>query len=125
MNISVSTKLVEKKENIDVILSHTVERVIGEEAFEGIVIKGADQEKTLNFDGMFVAIGLVPKMKPFENILDLDSRGYALSDEKCLTATEGIFVAGDCRTKEIRQISTACADGAVAGLAAVKFVESL
>ncbi len=117
-------ELVEKKDNIEVILSHTVERVLGDEVFEGIVIKGDAGETTLTLDGMFVAIGLVPAAKEFESITKLDERGYILSDEKCLTDTEGIFVAGDCRTKEIRQISTACADGAVAALAAVKYIES-
>ncbi len=117
-------ELVEKKDNIKIILSHTVERVLGDTSFEGIVIKGENGEKALAFDGMFVAIGLVPTVKAFEKILTLDERGYALSDEKCTTKTEGVFVAGDCRTKDIRQISTACADGAVAALAAVKYIES-
>jgi thioredoxin reductase (NADPH) len=118
-------ELVLNKENIEVILSHTVEKVLGENVFEGIVIKSEDGEKTLLLDGMFVAIGLVPAAKEFENLTMLDERGYIISDEKCLTDTEGIFVAGDCRTKEIRQISTACADGAVAALSAVKYVETL
>lgn len=117
-------ELIEKKENIEVILSHTVERVLGDESFEGIVIKGDDGESTLALDGMFVAIGLIPAAKEFASITKLDERGYVVSDEKCLTDTEGVFVAGDCRTKEIRQISTACADGAVAALAAVKYIES-
>lgn len=117
-------ELVQKKDNIQVILSHTVEKVLGDTSFEGIVIKGEDGERKLSFDGMFVAIGLVPTVKAFEKIITLDDRGYALSDEKCLTKTEGVFVAGDCRTKEIRQISTACADGAVAALAAVKYIEA-
>ncbi len=117
-------ELVEKKDNIEVILSHTVERVLGDEAFEGIVIKGEAGETTLTLDGMFVAIGLVPAAKEFASVTKLDERGYIVSNEKCLTDTEGVFVAGDCRTKEIRQISTACADGAVAALAAVKYIES-
>ena len=111
-------ELVEKNEKIEVILSHTVVRVLGEEKFEGIVIKGEGGEKTVKLDGVFVAIGLIPDLKNFENVISLDERGYAVSDENCRTKTEGIFVAGDCRTKMIRQISTACADGAVAGLGA-------
>ncbi len=118
-------ELVEKKENIEVILSHTVEKVLGEDAFEGIVIKGADGERELKADGMFVAIGLSPATKNFAGITSLDKVGYFISDERCLTDTEGVFVAGDCRTKAIRQISTATADGAVAALSAVKYIESL
>ena len=117
-------ELVEKKDNIEVILSHTVERVLGEDVFEGIVIKGEDGEKTLKADGMFVAIGLSPATKQFENVTALDKWGYIVSDEGCTTDTEGVFVAGDCRTKAIRQISTAASDGAVAALAAVKYIES-
>lgn len=116
-------ELVEKKDNIDVILSHTVEKVLGDSSFEGIVIKGEEGEQTLKVDGMFVAIGLAPATKQFENVTALDKWGYVVADEACTTDTEGIFVAGDCRTKAIRQISTATSDGAVAALAAVKYIE--
>lgn len=116
-------ELVEKKENIEVILSHTVEKVLGEDTFEGIVIKSENGERELRVDGMFVAIGLAPATKPFENVIALDKWGYITADESCTTDTDGIFVAGDCRTKAIRQISTAASDGAVAALAAVKYIE--
>lgn len=111
-------ELVEKNAKIEVILSHTVVKVLGDDKFEGIVIRGDDGERKLIVDGVFVAIGLAPDLKNFENVVSLDERGYAVSDENCRTKTEGVFVAGDCRTKMIRQISTACADGAVAGLGA-------
>ena len=117
-------ELVEKKDNIDVILSHTVEKVLGEDTFEGIVIKSENGERELRVDGMFVAIGLAPATKPFENVTALDKWGYITADESCTTDTDGIFVAGDCRTKAIRQISTAASDGAVAALAAVKYIEN-
>lgn len=116
--------LVEKKENIEVILSHTVEKVIGEAELEGVVIKGEKGERELKVDGMFVAIGLSPATAQFASVTALDKWGYIVADEGCTTDTEGIFVAGDCRTKSIRQISTATADGAVAALAAVKYIES-
>ncbi len=117
-------ELVEKKDNIEIILSHTVERVLGEDSFEGIIIKGEAGERILKADGMFVAIGLSPATKQFENVTALDKWGYIVADEGCTTDTDGVFVAGDCRTKQIRQISTAAADGAVAALAAVKYIES-
>ena len=116
-------ELVEKKDNIEVILSHTVEKVLGDTSFEGIVIKGEAGEQTVKVDGMFVAIGLAPATKQFENVTALDKWGYVVADEGCTTDTEGVFVAGDCRTKAIRQISTATSDGAVAALAAVKYIE--
>lgn len=117
-------ELVEKKDNIEIILSHTVERVLGEDSFEGIIIKSEAGERILKADGMFVAIGLSPATKQFENVTALDKWGYIVADEGCTTDTDGVFVAGDCRTKQIRQISTAAADGAVAALAAVKYIES-
>ena len=73
---------------------------------------------------MFVAIGLIPQNDIFSELITLDERGYADSNEACLTTTEGIFVAGDCRKKEVRQLTTAMADGATAALAACKFIDS-
>ena len=73
-------------------------------------------------DGFFVAIGLIPENGPFEALADLNSYGYFDSDEQCTTKTPGIFVAGDCRSKYIRQVTTACADGAVAALAACRYI---
>ena len=72
---------------------------------------------------MFLAVGLVPQNEPFANLLALDERGYAASGEDMLTKTPGVFVAGDCRTKRIRQVATAAADGAVAALAACDYLD--
>lgn len=120
-------KLQEKiaeKANIEVILGHTVKGVLGDTTLKGIVIADADEkEKTLDIDGMFVAIGLIPQNEAFADILNLDERGYVASDENCLTNADGIFVAGDCRTKKIRQVATAAADGAVAALAACDYLD--
>ena len=76
-------------------------------------------------DGLFVAIGHVPENKPFESVTALNDYGYIISDERCLTDTAGIFVAGDCRTKAVRQITTATADGAVAALTACRYIDGL
>lgn len=120
-------KLVDKltaKENVEIILGNTVEELIGETELKGIVIKNANGEsKTLNLDGMFVAIGLIPQNDAFKDIVQLDERGYIVSSENCLTNAKGIFVAGDCRTKSIRQVITAGSDGAVAALAACDYVD--
>ena len=72
---------------------------------------------------MFVAIGQVPENDKFAALAELDERGYIDSDERCLTKTDGLFVAGDCRRKNIRQITTACGDGAVAALAACRYLD--
>ena len=74
---------------------------------------------------MFVAIGLVPQNENFKDIITLDGRGYVDANETCTTNAKGIFVAGDCRTKTIRQVITAAGDGAVAALAACDYVDSI
>lgn len=120
-------KLQEKlasKTNVDIILGHTVKGVLGDTTLTGIKIAdNFGNETQLDIDGMFVAIGLIPQNEVFEGIINLDSRGYITSDENCTTNADGIFVAGDCRTKNIRQVATAAADGAIAALAACDFLD--
>ncbi|MBQ2933288.1 MAG: FAD-dependent oxidoreductase [Clostridia bacterium] len=120
-------KLQEKlaaKENVEIILGHTVKGVLGDTTLTGITIADSnDNEKQLDIDGMFVAIGLIPQNEAFEGVINLDERGYVTSDENCLTNADGIFVAGDCRSKKIRQVATAAADGAVAALAACDYLD--
>ena len=79
---------------------------------------------SLPVDGLFVAIGHAPENGAFENVTALNDYGYIIADESCLTGTDGIFVAGDCRTKSIRQVTTATADGAVAALAACRYIDA-
>lgn len=81
--------------------------------------------QTISCDGLFVAIGLIPENEPFAALADLNSYGYFDSDEQCTTKTPGVFVAGDCRSKSIRQLTTASADGAVAALAACRYINGL
>ncbi len=115
------------KENVEIITGAVVKAVNGEAELESIVItKTADgEDRKIDVNGMFVAIGLIPQNAPFNNVISLDSYGYADSDESCTTQTNGIFVAGDCRKKRIRQVATACADGAVAALAACDYIDSM
>ena len=80
------------------------------------------EEQRIDCDGLFVAIGLIPENEPFGELVDLNDWGYFDSDETCTTKTPGIFVAGDCRSKTIRQITTAVADGASAALAACRYI---
>ena len=122
-------KLVEQLEqldNVEIILGVTVDSFVGDNELEGIVIKNsAGETRKLEVDGLFVAIGLIPQNEAFKNVVKLDGRGYAEVDESCETETKGIFVAGDCRTKKIRQVTTAAADGAIAALAACDYVDGL
>ena len=104
-----------------------VESINDTPEFSGIVVKKtSDGTKTeLALDGMFVAIGLEPENGAFESLADLDKVGYFDSSEDCTTKTEGIFVAGDCRKKAVRQVATACADGAVAAISACRYIDAL
>lgn len=115
------------KSNVEVILGTVVDSFIGGDSLEGIRIrKEADGTvRDLMVDGVFVAIGLVPQNEVFAGLVPLDGRGYIISGEDCLTGTAGVFAAGDCRTKAIRQVTTAVADGAVAALAACAYADNI
>ncbi len=115
-------KAIEKKDNIEVILGTVVKELHGDKDLTSIIIEGKDGVKELNLDGMFVAIGLIPQNSAFEGTINLDSYGYIDSGEDCTTNAEGIFVAGDCRRKRIRQVATAASDGAIAALAACSYI---
>lgn len=80
--------------------------------------------RRLKVSGAFVAIGLLPENEAFSNLAELDAQGYFASNENCLTSARGVFVAGDCRAKSVRQVTTACADGAVAALQAAKIIDN-
>lgn len=112
------------KENVEIILGNVVDSLIGDTELSGINVKNAGGEiRELTIDGMFVAIGLVPQNEPFAELINLNAWGYVDAGEDCLTSAEGIFVAGDCRSKKIRQVATAAADGAIAALAACDYVD--
>lgn len=114
-------------EKATVLLSKTVKGFVGDSTLSGVIISDAEtgEEQTLKVDGLFVAIGLVPQNEPFANLITLNDYGYADAEEDCRTKTEGVFVAGDCRQKRIRQVTTAVADGAVAALAACDYIDNM
>lgn len=113
--------------NVKIITGAIVTGILGDNTFRGIEIShvATGEKEELTFDGLFVAIGLAPENGAFENLVELDKVGYITSSEACTTSTPGIFTAGDCRTKAIRQVSTAIADGAVAALAASRYIDAL
>lgn len=113
------------KSNVEVVLGAVVDEYLGEGELKGIKIRHVSDNSTSDIicDGVFVAIGLIPQNEAFADVIELDERGYAASNESCITKSEGIFVAGDCRSKRIRQVTTASADGAVAALAACDYVD--
>lgn len=112
-----------EKNNVKVIYNSVCKALLGEEDFTGAVIENTQtgEQQTLYADGIFVAIGLSPDTEAFRGLLTLEN-GCVKADESCLTDLPGVFVAGDCRTKNIRQITTAAADGATAALAAIRYL---
>lgn len=116
---------IERAENIKVIFSSVVTKILGEDKFTGITIRNEEtaEETDLDFDGIFVAIGQQPENECFRDTVFLDERGYITADESCVPESEsGIFVAGDCRTKAVRQIATAVSDGAAASVAVCRYL---
>ncbi|MBR1797524.1 MAG: FAD-dependent oxidoreductase [Clostridiales bacterium] len=113
-------------ENVETKLSRTVSGINGDDKLTGVTltrVEGGEEE--LVTDALFVAIGLIPENSVFKDLVELDSAGYIVADEGCETSCPGVFVAGDCRTKEIRQLVTAAADGAVAAIKASRLSQSL
>lgn len=115
--------LVCAKANIECHLGVAVNEFFGDDEIHGAVVTdtATGEQKKIYADGVFEAIGLAPKNECFANVAELEN-GYVKSGESCHTSTPGIFTAGDCRTKSIRQIATAVADGAVAALAACEYL---
>ena len=117
-----------KRDNVEIILSTMVTELIGEKQLAGIRLKNEEtgEMSELSLDGIFVAIGQVADNESFGDVVALNENGYIISGEDCLPQSKpGIFAAGDCRTKAIRQVTTATADGAVAALSACRFLEQL
>ncbi|MBR2346327.1 MAG: FAD-dependent oxidoreductase [Clostridia bacterium] len=121
-------QILEKKSNVKMIFDTLVTSLSAEGGeLRAISLKNTstDETSTLELDGMFVAIGQQPENQPFAALTALDNYGYIIAGEDCLTDTAGVFVAGDCRTKRIRQVTTAASDGAVAALAACRYIDGL
>lgn len=103
-----------QKENIKILFETNVKEIQGDNKVSGLLVNEKGEEKTLDVSGVFVAIGLSPDKSLYEGVADTDPAGYIVAGEDCRTSVPGLFAAGDIRTKEIRQIVTALADGAVA-----------
>lgn len=116
--------LLKDKQNLEFVLDSVVETVEGADAFSGVTVKNKETGETrrIAVDGLFVAVGQVPATAIAKDLVALDDYGYIVAGEDCKTSTEGIFAAGDCRTKQIRQLVTAAADGAIAALAACEYI---
>jgi len=117
---NLTSKLLSQK-NVSIIYNAKVTDILGDKELTGITISTDNQEQKLTISGMFLAIGLVPATKSVKDIIALDSNGYIISTD-CQTNIPGIFVAGDCRTKQFRQLTTATSDGTTSALLAVSYL---
>lgn len=115
-----------RRPNVKFILNAKVTRLIAEKRLSAIEVTYNDKRtEELSINGLFVAVGRIPENQNFTSVIDLDDSGYAISGENCKTKTEGIFVAGDNRVKEVRQLVTATSDGAIAATEAIKYINNL
>lgn len=113
----------QKRENVTFLLDTVVEALRGQDALTGLLLRNTATGETaeLTVDGLFQAVGQQPEAALAQALGVADGAGFIPAKENCLTAAPGVFAAGDCRVKEIRQLTTACADGAVAALAACRY----
>lgn len=116
---------IKNSENISVIFNKTVAKLVGENSLEGIVLKDAltNEETLFETKSVFVAIGQEANNQAFTNVASLDDNGFIITKEDCKCEIDGIYAAGDCRQKSIRQIVTASSDGSIAALQAIRYLK--
>lgn len=107
------------KDNIEYVLGKTVKSINGTDKLESVTLS---DDTTLDISALFVQIGQLPNTDFIKNLIKLDERGYVISDD-CKTNVDGIYVAGDVRTKDLRQLITASSDGAVSATLAIDYLE--
>lgn len=112
----------ENAENVELMFNSEVAEILGEKGADGVLFKSGER---LDCDGVFIAVGIVPRSDTVKNLAGLDDNGYIVADESGRTSLDGLFAAGDVRTKELRQIITACSDGANCVDSVNKFLDTL
>lgn len=112
----------ENAENVELMFNSEVAEILGEKGADGVLLKSGE---TIDCDGVFIAVGIVPRSDTVKNLAELDDNGYIVADESGRTSLDGLFAAGDVRTKELRQIITACSDGANCVDSVNKFLDTL
>lgn len=119
-----SVNRLKQKENVEFVMESRVTELAGEGRLDAITVEHIPTGELSNISvaGLFVAIGQMPDNEAFRELIDVDVAGYICATEDCKTKVPGVFTAGDCRTKTVRQLTTAAADGAVAALAACEYI---
>lgn len=118
---------VKKLENVELVLNNIITGFVGEKALEGVEMENVvtKEKRAIELDGLFIAIGSIPVNDAFSNTIELDRYGYIIAKEDCKTSCDGVFCAGDCRTKLLRQLTTATADGSVAAIVACEYINKI
>lgn len=120
-----TVSLLKKKDNIKFIYNSNVTKLNADDKLVSIEVTNNNGDiKTISVDGLFVAVGRIPENENFRKLINLDNNGYVIATENCHTNIDGIYVAGDNRVKEIRQLVTATSDGAIAASEAIKYINS-
>ena len=120
-----TVKVLKSKNNLDFIYNSNIIKLYASDRLNSIDVENNNGEITnIKIDGLFVAIGRIPENDSFKNIIDIDESGYVISNEDCKTNIDGIFVAGDNRKKEVRQLVTATSDGAIAAMEVIKYLRN-
>ena len=120
-----------QKENVEFVTPFVPEEFLGDDKLTCVKVKMVDSDEVragdkyrfLEVDGVFVAVGKKPMTEKFAELVELDDGGYILAGEDCVTSCPGVFVAGDCRTKAVRQLVTAAGDAAVAAEAVINYLD--
>lgn len=126
-----ATKILQERalahEKIDFVWSSQVIEILGNENVEAVKIQNIKTQRysELHCDGVFIFVGLIPNTGFLKGIIELNETGYIMTDDNMKTSSDGIFACGDCRKKSLRQVITACGDGAIAGFSAQRYVEEL
>lgn len=112
--------------NIEILYNSKIDKIVGEDSVESVEVVGTKEETVTNIEvnGVFIAVGMQPVSELFEGFVDMES-GYIIADESGVTSVDGFFVAGDLRTKKLRQIITAAADGANAATSASEYINKM
>lgn len=112
------------RENVELVMNSEIEEIKGDDRLNSIIVRNVTdgKKREITLHGLFIAVGQIPYSNLYKNLVETDEGGYIMAGEECRTNVEGIFVAGDCRTKEVRQLVTAASDGAVAAINACKYL---
>ena len=116
---------IEKQDNIEILYNSYITELIADDVLKKIKVVNNDDTNDIEVSALFIAIGRIPETQNFAKIIELDSNGYIVADEKCHTSKEGIFVAGDNRVKTLRQLVTATSDGAIAATEAIRYINRI